>query len=287
MPDVRLVTCAQLPAPDPDTPLLAAALRDAGCSVAVDDWRDRAVEWKDAPLTVLRSPWDYVDALDDFLEWASAVAACSSLWNPLEVVRWNTHKSYLLDLDAQGAPTVPTVVLLGGSAASLAAIGDAREWPVVVVKPAVGVGAHGAGRYDATDERGQAHLDALLGRGDALVQPFMSSIEQHGETSLIMIDGRAHHAVRKRPAAGDFRVQVNWGGTEAVTAPDDALVGLGERVHAALPAHTLYTRVDVVRDDDTWRIIEVEATEPSLWLDHAPPASTAAFAGAVMARLGG
>src|ERR1700681_4917409 len=85
--DVRLVTCASLPVHDPDTPLLAAALTRSGHSVDVVDWRDGSIDWPAAAVTVLRSPWDYVDYREDFLAWAERVSAVSALWNPLELVR--------------------------------------------------------------------------------------------------------------------------------------------------------------------------------------------------------
>src|SRR2546423_15540262 len=101
--DVRLITCADPPVEDPDTPLLATALRDAGAAVEIADWRDPAVDWASARLTVLRSTWDYVDALDEFVAWVRRTGAVTQLWNPPALVEWNLHKAYLLALAASGA----------------------------------------------------------------------------------------------------------------------------------------------------------------------------------------
>jgi hypothetical protein len=284
MIDVRLVTAAALDVPDPDLPRLADALRAAGCSVEVADWRDPDVAWESARCTVVRSPWDYVDALTEFLGWADHVASVSSLWNPIDVVRWNTHKSYLLELATWGAPVVPTVVLLQGSAASLDGICDARGWNSVVVKPAVGVGARGAGRFDVGDPAGAGVLEGLLVAGDVLVQPFVSSVATEGEWSVVLVEGRMTHALRKRAAPGDFRIQEHWGGSTQLVEPSASLVELAERVGAVLPWPTLYARVDVVRYQGSWHLLELEATEPSLWLDLAPPSATDRLVGAVMSR---
>ena len=199
--DVRLVTGTHH-VPDPETPLLAEALTDDGYVVDVRDWRDLTSDWSEARVTVVRSPWDYVDDLDAFLDWAARVDAASELWNPLELLRWNTHKAYLLDLHARGAPIVPTVVLLGGSAASLDGICDAQGWNAVVVKPAVASGGTGARRAEVGDPDAQSHLDDLLARGDVLVQQFASSVEAEGEWSVVLVDGEVAHAVRKWPAVG-------------------------------------------------------------------------------------
>jgi glutathione synthase/RimK-type ligase-like ATP-grasp enzyme len=285
MPDVRFVTCAALPAPDPDTPRLAAALDARGVEVEIADWRDPAVDWSTAPFTMLRSPWDYVERLDEFLAWAEHAATVSALWNPFALIRWNTHKSYLLELSAQGAPIVPTVLLPQGSAAALDGIADAQGWNALVVKPAVGVGANGAGKFELGDPYAQAHLDDLLLRGDALVQPYVRSIAVDGEISIVLADGFATHAVCKQPAAGDYRIQEHHGGrTKAMTA-SASLVEFGERVHSVLPAHALYARIDVIAIGGQWHVMEVEVTEPSLFLEFGPPAATERLVDAVMARL--
>ena len=270
--------------PDPETPLLAEALAADGYAVDVRDWRDPSVDWSVARVTVIRSPWDYVDHLDEFLDWAARVNESTELWNPLELLRWNTHKAYLLDLAARGAPVVPTVVLLGGSAASLDGIGDARGWNTVVVKPAVASGGKGARRAEVGDPDAQRHLDELLAQGDVLVQQFAPAVEHEGEWSVVLVDGEVAHAVRKWPAAGDYRVQYEWGGHSEVATPSASLAELATRVYDVLPAPALYARIDVVSIAGGWHVMEVEVTEPALWLDDAP-ATTRLLADAIEARL--
>jgi glutathione synthase/RimK-type ligase-like ATP-grasp enzyme len=284
-PDVRFVTAAQLPAPDPDTAPLAAELRDRGLRVAIDDWRDPNVDWAGAPLTVLRSPWDYVERLDEFLAWAEHTATVSALWNPFALIAWNTHKAYLLELASAGAPVVPSVLLPRHSAAALDGIADAQGWNTVVVKPAVGIGAQGAGRFELGAPDGQAHLDDLLTRGDVLVQPYAPEIAEQGELSLVCVDGVVTHAVRKIPRAGDFRIHERYGGALEAAAPSAALRELGARVVAALPTPTLYARVDVVSLAGQWHVLEVEVTEPRLYLEFGPAAATTALVDAIVARM--
>jgi hypothetical protein len=273
------VSCAAPPVPDLDTPIVADAVVMGGARVEVADWRDPSVDWSNAAVTMLRSPWDYVYHLDEFLEWAERVSAVSELWNPFELVRWNTHKSYLLELHARGAPIVPTVVLVAGSAASLDAICDAQGWNAVVVKPAIASGGDGARRGEVGDLTLQAHLDALLAAGEVLVQPYVPAVERDGEISVVLFDGRFSHALRKRPAAGDYRVQERHGGTTELVDPNPGLI--------VLPTPTLYARIDLVSLEDRWHVIEAEVTEPSLWLDLAPAAATRRLADCLLARVAG
>jgi glutathione synthase/RimK-type ligase-like ATP-grasp enzyme len=283
--DIRLVTAAVLPDPDRDLDRVADGLAARGVEVDVAYWHDAAIDWSDAPLTVLRSPWDYVDRLDEFLAWVERIGALTALWNPPSLVRWNTHKAYLLELSSLGAPVVPTVLLAQDGAASLDGIADAQGWNAVVVKPAVGVGAVGAGRFEVGDGAGQRHLDRLLQSGDVLVQPYASAIERDGEISIVTFDGRASHAVRKTPAAGEFRIHEQYGGALTAIGLGDAPVALAERVVASLPTATLYARVDLVPMAGLWHVVEVEATEPRLYLEHAPTAATETLVVAIITRL--
>ena len=117
--------------------------------------------------------------------------------NPTALVRWNMHKSYLVDLAGRGVPTVPTIVLPAGRRVDLGAL----PWPDVVVKPAVGASARmtvHTGRLAA--DAAQQHLDRLLDGEDAVVQPYLPSIADDGELSVVVIGGAPTHAVAKRPA---------------------------------------------------------------------------------------
>ena len=96
--DVALVTCRELPEPDPDAAPLTAALATAGITAALVSWDDAGVDWSRPRLTVLRSCWNYPLHREAFVAWAEHAHRVSRLWNPLPVVRWNSHKGYLLEL---------------------------------------------------------------------------------------------------------------------------------------------------------------------------------------------
>jgi hypothetical protein len=283
--DVHLVICSTLGAPDPDTPRVQEALVARGVDARAVDWRDASVQWGSAPLTIVRSPWDYVDHLDEFRAWVEHVDAVSTLWNPAATIQWNVHKSYLLELDAAGAPIVPTVLVPQGVAAHLDGVLDAQGWNAAVVKPAVSVGAIGAGRFDVGDPAAQAHFDGIVARGDVLVQEYQPSVEVDGEMSVVWIDGEVTHAVRKTPKAGDYRVHAEYGGRAEIEAPTDGLADLARRVVALAPTPLLYARVDAVRARDGWALMELEVVEPFLWLDGRPDLVDR-FVDAVIARLG-
>ncbi len=232
---------------------------------------------------VLRSPWDYVERPAAFGRWLDELDRNGvEVHNPTALVRWNIHKSYLVELAERGVPTVPTAVLPAGRHVAMADL----PWPDVVVKPAIGASArltvHTA-RLDAA--AAQQHLDRLVGAEDAVVQPYLSSIAEHGEISVVVVAGVATHAVAKRPAPGDWRVQRELGGTVTLVPVSTELLAAAATTIAALATMPSYARVDLIRDaDGQLLLIEVELIEPELWFDLAPHAATALAAHVISGR---
>jgi len=265
--DVRLVTAARLPAPDPETERVREALGRRGLASEIRAWDDPGVDWSDAPVTVVRSTWDYTARREAFLGWAERVAASSALWNPPEVLRWNTHKAYLLELERRGVPVLPTELVRRGHPVDLQGLLRRRGWEEAVAKPAVGLGGVGARRVGRDPEADARHLEALLAEGDALVQVFAPSVESEGELSLVWLDGAVSHAVRKRPGAGEFRVHRRYGGREEPLEPGPAACRAALRALEACPGPRLYARVDLVEQAGALRVMEVELVEPALFLE--------------------
>jgi hypothetical protein len=269
--DVILVTGGEMPRADDESPLLVTALAKLGLRAEIRVWRDPG-PWQDAALVVCRTPWDYYAHADEFLDWTERVAKLTRLENPAPLLGWNAHKSYLSELAGAGVPVVPTVLVAHGADAAerAAALGTGGEF---VVKPAIGVGALGARRGQAEDPLLVSHLDELARRGDILVQPYVSSVTEGGEASLIFFDGRFSHAVRKLPAAGDFRVQEQYGGTVVIHDPSPAEMAVARSALAAAPAASAYARIDLVGGPDAPLLMEAELIEPFLFLGFSEPAA--------------
>ena len=293
-PHIALVSARGARKLDEDLPPLRRALEAAGARVTIARWDDPKVEWSDFDLALLRSTWDYARRLPEFLQWIEHAATRTRLLNPPEVVRWNTDKHYLGVLERAGVPVVPSAFVEPGEdagralSALLAAHPDAQDF---VVKPCIGAGSKDAQRH-ARDARGEAlaHLNRLLDANrSALMQPYLSSVDTYGETALLFFSAEYSHAIRKgpllkrgaAPAAGLFA-------TEAIAPrePSNAERELAQRALAAIPFERplLYARVDLIHDETgSPRLLELELTEPSVFLDHAAD-SAERFARAILAR---
>lgn len=281
-PRIAIATCAEYPAPKTDDDLLREALRERGAEAVSVVWDEAGVDWSGFDLCLVRSTWDYHEKHAEFLDWARRVEAATALCNPAEVIAWNSDKTYLRELSEQ-MRTVPTVWVSRGSEADLEEILAEREWNEAVVKPAVDLGAKNLQRVRRGE--GSSALEEILRRHDAMIQPFLPSLEEQGETSLVYIAGELSHAAGKHPAAGDFRVQSIWGGTVAPAEPNPGQVKLAEQALGQLNEVPLYARVDLVTGlDGEPCLIELELIEPNLYLST-DPGSEKRLADAVIAQL--
>lgn len=257
---------------------LTAALSGAGLEVVPMEWPKAAEADADAVLPLLA--WGYHQDAADWLAMLDGLEAKGvRALNPADTLRWNTTKTYLADLEAAGVPVVPTVfadhvddVVIARARAELGA-------ETLVVKPQVSGGSHETVKL--------APGEALIGgpSSAAMIQPFLPSVSGEGEISLLHFDGVFSHAVGKVAKQGDFRVQPQFGSTIGPITPPPGALDIAQTVIAATPGRMTYCRVDLIRHPDgTLRVMELEAIEPDLFLEHAPEAG-AVFAAAVVRAL--
>lgn len=260
---VALATCAEVSEGDDEAPALREALERRGVKAEPAVWDDPAVDWASFDLVVIRSTWDYPARRGQFLDWAGSLP---SVLNAPEVLRWNTDKRYL---QALGETAVQTTFLEPGSSF------DPPSAPFVV-KPSVGAGSIGAASYEAGDSRAQQHVAELHSAGKTvMVQPYVEAIDTDGEVALIFLGGRYSHAVRKEallvvgsgPATGLYLEE-----TLSATQASPLELEVAERALGAIPfrpEELLYARVDLLPGP---AVLEIELTEPSLFIGYDPDA---------------
>lgn len=244
-------------------------------------WTDAAVDWSSFDCAAVRSTWDYHLRPERFSSWIARASSCTKLANAPELLRWNMHKQYLLELGRAGITIVPTVIVRRGENRSFHEIREALDTEELVVKPAVSASAYRTTFFTdghASLESGQSILDALVADRDALAQPFLREVYDPGERSLIFFDGRFSHAVLRPPlsrgAAGGER-------RERRIEPSSDEVAFGNAILARLQSRPAYARVDLIplRSGEI-ALAELELIEPALYFSHCP-SSADAFVAAI------
>jgi glutathione synthase/RimK-type ligase-like ATP-grasp enzyme len=280
---LALATCAHLPGIYPDDVHLANSLKRLGIEPVSCIWNDPAVDWSRFDTVLMRTTWDYFKHYAAFTRWLDRLAIPTI--NNRELLRWNSEKRYLLELERHGVDIIPTRI---ASAQGLRATLAAMLGQEVVVKPTVSGGGWHTLRGvvgDAAFEHALAQLPPELAY---LVQAFVPEIVSDGEWSLLFFDGIYSHAVIKRAAVGDYRVQSEFGGSVETVEPDAAIIASAQRVLTAVAAighdDHAYARVDGVVVDGRFLLMELEMVEPTLFLAERPDVAER-FAGNLRRRL--
>lgn len=217
---------------------------------------------------VIGTTWDYMEKPDQFGGVLAECAARSKLLNPLPTVMWNKRKTYLKDLEARGAPMIPTVWARKADEATIAAAFETLECEDIVVKPVMGAGAWRQARVKKGEALPQANH---LPPAEAMIQPFLPSVSEEGEYAFLFFNREFSHCALKRPAKGDYRVQSEYGGFEAVHTPSAEELALAKAVIDSVEGDLLYARVDMLRGlDGRLALIELELIEPYLYPEQGP-----------------
>lgn len=278
---VVLVTCTTWPDLSASDRLYAEALEQRGVSTVAAPWNGPLEPFIGVDLVVLRSSWDYHHDLAGFTTWLDALERASTrVLNAPSLVRWNLEKRYLLDLERRGV-RVPKTEIVPGDPAAVATVVARHGWGRAVVKPLVGASGSGVRLWKPDDPLTTA---GAAPPATLVVQEFLPEVAETGEVSYVFFDGDYSHAVLKRPAPGDFRVNSDYQGTVEPFQPDASLVRQARATLDALDEIPLYARVDGVTRDGALLVTELELIEPSLSLVLAP-GSAARFAAATLQRL--
>jgi glutathione synthase/RimK-type ligase-like ATP-grasp enzyme len=247
--------------------LIFAAGAEQGVSFDVVAWDESGIETRGYDAAVIRTTWDYHERPEQFVSTLEAfVRAGLPVFNSPEVVRWNMRKTYLKEL---GPSAIETIWADRADAVTIAQTFDALGAAEIVVKPQVGAGSIRTVRLKKNAWSEADLIDAPL--GEAMIQPYLQAIETEGERSLFWFGGKYTHAIRKVPQAGSWLANMPGKTTFLAEAPPPAALEAAEAARARAPKDLLYVRIDLVLGDDgKWRVIEIEAIEPYLFLDFAP-----------------
>jgi glutathione synthase/RimK-type ligase-like ATP-grasp enzyme len=282
---IALATAVVAFALDEDLAPLADALRKTGMQVEILAWDDTSVSWKRFDAVLIRSPWDYIERLPEFLAWCEKISGQTQLLNPAEVLTWNTDKHYLAELTKRKCPVIESVFIEPNQNAD-----NFPDYAEFVVKPAVGAGSRDARRYVAKDRvAAVTHIKNLLTQNRAvLIQPYLAQVDNKGETALIFFKGIFSHAIRKGPLLKlnqDTDVELLTAEVINAREPSSDELHVAHQVLNAMPFENLaYARIDLLPSEKGPQLLELELTEPSLFFNKAP-GSAERFAASLCERL--
>lgn len=254
---------------DEDT-VLIRFLGNKGLNVEKVVWDDQAVNWSAYDIVIIKSPWDYHEKITAFMSWLSLLDELNCrVLNSTELIRWNIHKKYLIEVANAGFEVIPSVIITDSSTERIRDLFDEFGNEKLILKPCISAGANNTmvlTRQTLEDKKSE--IEGMIAGNDFLVQPFMDQITE-GEWSLVFFGGKYSHALLKVPAMGDFRVQHYYGGQFTQQVPDPDMIQKAEELVQKFASTSLYARVDGVAVKRRLVLMEIELIEPLLYLSVA------------------
>ena len=265
---IALLTCATWPGLQEQERAIAKEFkRHIQADVVV--WNDPGVNFTDYDCLIFRTTWDYFEQPELFSAWLERIAKLGiRTLNPISAIRRNQHKFYLKQLQELGVAIIPTVFVEKNAGKDLATLMP-EQWQKLIIKPAVSGGAHLTRLFERSEIASVlAEYTPIAIERDLLIQPFMPEIQEQGELSLLFFGGKFSHAVLKRPIAGEFRVQSQFGGSYRAIEVSEELIATALKIIAAFGGELVYARVDGIIADGKFLLMELELIEPDLYFDY-------------------
>ena len=263
------------PDPDLDIPFAIKAAEQLEIDLVFANWNDKSIAWESFDAAVIRSAWDYVPVRDEFLQFSKNVETKTKLFNSCEVMKWNTNKTYLSILENKGVPIIPTKFANNLDEALPAIRWAFEKAPAVAIKPTVGAGARLAGKASTEVEAIDYVKKILEAKRTVIIQPYILSVDDEGEKAIIVINGEISHAAKKVPALTKGGHGDAAGQLEITTEMRDIVKNISNAVSEW--NDLLFARIDVVRMGEKLVLMELELTEPWLFMQFRPEAGVDLF----------
>jgi len=247
-------------------------LKQKGLNIEKVIWNDPAINWQDYSLAILKSPWDYFDLISDFYQWLDQLEHLKvELLNPIEVVKWNSNKLYLQEIEAAGLKITPSTFIRKQESVNLNEFFGKYGVDKLIVKPCISGGAKNTFKVTADNvSEVNQKLNNLLQEEDFIVQPFLPEILENGEWSFIFFNSVYSHSLVKQAKPGDFRVQPAHGGSVHPQNPSEEQINMAQQYIDLFAKNCLYARVDGTFVNGEFLLMELELIEPFLFLNTDP-----------------
>lgn len=263
------------PDPDLDIPFAKKAAQQLNIDLVFTNWNDKSIAWESFDAAVIRSAWDYVPVRDNFLQFAKNVETKTKLFNSYEVIKWNTDKKYLSILESKGVPIIPTKFANNIEEALPSIKWAFGKATAIAIKPTVGAGARLAGKATSEEEAIEYAKRIFEANRTAIIQPYISGVDDEGEKAIIVINGEISHVAKKVPALTKGGHGDAAGQLEITNEIRDIVKTISNAVSEW--NDLLFARVDVVRMGEKLVLMELELTEPWLFMQFRPEAGVELF----------
>lgn len=278
MPLLALATCYDQPDIPSDSEVLCSALQAQNIEVRPVVWNSPEISWDSYRGVLVLGAYDWQAQITAFEAWLTMLKEIGiPVFNPPDILLWNSTQLYLRDLAQHGISVVPSL-FVSDAAHSLRDLMAQQRWDKVILQPTKGsyhyypkvVALEQVDEYETV----YAHLAQTHG---VSVQPYLPWAHDSNANaySLIYLAEKYSHAFH----------YVHQG--QAMVYPEtyeasENMIADGYRVLEAVQAITSGTlshlRVDIVQHDGAFVVRQCDCICADLCLSEAPMDAIQRFA---------
>jgi len=206
---------------------------------------------------------DFLSSLDNFN---------GKIINPLQTIKNNLSKQYLLDFQKKGFPIIPTLEVKNSlTLKDLKKIDFSNEHynqkpKDIVVKPKV-FGEQGFAVKEISSFNNEQEFEEYKNKHSPLLaQPKIEEIFEKGENSFIFLGEEFVHSVNK--FTGEFKINCIEGIKCTVHEPTNEELRTCKKIIENWPDPIGYTRIDMIPFGNKFLISEIETVNPAFYIEN-------------------
>lgn len=269
---IAIVSCDKWIDKVKEDELLKFELNKLLVNVDIISWQDKNVDYSKYDAVVIRSLWGYQDYIEEFIEYLDKLKKDNvKVFNNVDILKdnLNKHEQFKI-LDKYEIPHIDTFFLKKNELDKVGKINE--EYKDLVVKPIISGSGNNTFIISDTINKNNIRIDEVKDKFDGvlnninnylMVQPFVKEIDE-GEISVVLIDNKVSHIVIRNTSVFNDKGSICVVGLDTMDSKMKSIVDSCTKIKEYKDA--LYMRVDLVKIDDDYKVMELELVEPQLFL---------------------
>lgn len=271
---VAIVSCSRLKNKVKEDVYLKHSLNKMGIKADIIAWEDKSIDLKVYDALIIKSIWGFQHDLNAFYKWLDFIEQNNILlFNSVDVIRNNfdKEKQFML-LDKYGIGHIDTIFLDNDNNinenVSLIWKDLYHKYDRLVIKPTISESGNDTYIISNEPEKNNIKVNDIKNKfqnvnSKLMLQPFIENIND-GEISLTYISGKLTNAVIRYC---DIFTNKNMAKDIELDKLDAELINLANKI-IDIPEYknNLYIRIDAVKTNKGYEIMEVELLDPNLFL---------------------
>ncbi|WGL59787.1 hypothetical protein QEJ31_14745 [Pigmentibacter sp. JX0631] len=266
--------------------LLKPFMKEFGAELELVNWKNITKSQNKYDIIVPKRCWDYSLNYSDFIDMLLELKKNNKKTvNNIDIITWNSHKKYLLDLKNMNLDVGDILIVNKNSKNFLEQIkifiSKYNFKTSFIAKPAIGLGGKNVFKFSISDlDKKVSLFKEIISQWDLVIQTFFPEIKVDGELSFFFFNNKFSHAVQKKPAINSILAHQLYGAKNLSYQPSNEEIKSAKKFLEHINPN--YARVDLVKHKGKMYLIELELIEPYLYLNEDMSENISAFCKAIL-----